>query len=172
MRETQEGEASQVELFLNSVPLLASLSREEKLALVDAVDKQVFAPGVRVINQARACARVCHRVTQLVFVELVDAVDKQVFAPGVRVVNQARPRQGLLKGYTSATCRAAAVSRGRSGGAPYAQPAGRLATTGAFDKEGSVAGVHAIGYTPLPFRASRASRATASTSYWRDLRGA
>jgi hypothetical protein len=54
MRETQEGEASQVELFLNSVPLLASLSREEKLALVDAVDKQVFAPGVRVINQVRA----------------------------------------------------------------------------------------------------------------------
>ncbi|KAK9842021.1 hypothetical protein WJX81_004559 [Elliptochloris bilobata] len=51
MRETQEREASQVELFLNSVPLLASLSREEKLALVDAVDKQVFAPGVRVINQ-------------------------------------------------------------------------------------------------------------------------
>ncbi len=57
MRETQEGEASQVELFLNSVPLLASLSREEKLALVDAVDKQVFAPGVRVINQVRACSR-------------------------------------------------------------------------------------------------------------------
>ena len=53
MRETQEGEASQVELFLNSVPLLASLSREEKLALLDALDKQVFAPGVRVINQAR-----------------------------------------------------------------------------------------------------------------------
>lgn len=54
MRETQEGEASQVELFLNSVPLLASLSREEKLKLVDAVDKQAFAPGARVINQACA----------------------------------------------------------------------------------------------------------------------
>jgi len=60
MRETQEGEASQVELFLNSVPLLASLAREEKLALLDALDKQVFAPGVRVINQARLAQHTCH----------------------------------------------------------------------------------------------------------------
>ena len=62
MRETQEGEASQVELFLNSVPLLASLSREEKLALLDALDKQVFAPGVRVINQARLSHHNYHRI--------------------------------------------------------------------------------------------------------------
>lgn len=43
-----------MELFLNSVPLLKSLSREEKLMLVDAVEEQVFPAGTRVITQASA----------------------------------------------------------------------------------------------------------------------
>lgn len=53
VQEAKESEASQVELFLNSVPLLKSLSREEKLMLVDALEEQVFPAGTRVITQAR-----------------------------------------------------------------------------------------------------------------------
>ena len=54
MQEVKETEASQVELFLNSVPLLASLSREEKLMLVDALEEQVFPAGTCIVRQARS----------------------------------------------------------------------------------------------------------------------
>lgn len=53
MREVHETDASQVELFLNSVPILAPLTRDEKLLLLDALEEQVYGPGVRVINQVR-----------------------------------------------------------------------------------------------------------------------
>ena len=53
VREIQETEASQIELFLNSVPILASLSRDEKLRLVDALEQQTFKPTARVINQVQ-----------------------------------------------------------------------------------------------------------------------
>ena len=36
------------------MPLLKSLSREEKLMLVDALEEQSFPAGTRVITQARA----------------------------------------------------------------------------------------------------------------------
>lgn len=52
MQQAKESEASQVEIFLNSVPLLKSLTREEKLMLVDAVEEQVFPAGTTVITQA------------------------------------------------------------------------------------------------------------------------
>lgn len=42
-----EDEKSEVELFLNSVPLLASLHREEKLRLVGAFLEEVFPGGCR-----------------------------------------------------------------------------------------------------------------------------
>eukprot|EP00891_Asterochloris_glomerata_P001614 jgi/Astpho2/1614/e_gw1.00028.5.1_t len=51
VREVHETDASQVELFLNSVPILAPLTRDEKLLLLDALEEQVYGPGVRVINQ-------------------------------------------------------------------------------------------------------------------------
>jgi len=51
IRELGESATSQIELFLNSVPILAPLSREEKMRLVDAFEEQTFAPGVRVIQQ-------------------------------------------------------------------------------------------------------------------------
>lgn len=51
VQEAKETEASKVELFLNSVPLLASLSREEKLSLVDALEEQTFPAGTRVVQQ-------------------------------------------------------------------------------------------------------------------------
>lgn len=54
MREVHETDASQVELFLNSVPILAPLTRDEKLLLLDALEEQVYGPGVRVINQVRS----------------------------------------------------------------------------------------------------------------------
>lgn len=51
VREVHQDETSQVELFLNSVPILASLTREEKMMLVDALEEQAYAPASRVINQ-------------------------------------------------------------------------------------------------------------------------
>ena len=54
VQEAKESEASQVELFLNSVPLFKSLSREEKLMLVDALEEHLFPAGTTVITQARA----------------------------------------------------------------------------------------------------------------------
>ena len=51
MREVHQDETSQVELFLNSVPILASLTREEKMMLVDALEEQAYAPASRVISQ-------------------------------------------------------------------------------------------------------------------------
>lgn len=51
VRELHQDETSQVELFLNSVPILASLTREEKMMLVDALEEQAYAPASRVINQ-------------------------------------------------------------------------------------------------------------------------
>ena len=60
VQEAKESEASQVELFLNSVPLLKSLSREEKLMLVDALEEQVFPAGTRIITQVRTLAGVLY----------------------------------------------------------------------------------------------------------------
>lgn len=51
MQRSHKDETSQVELFLNSVPILASLTREEKMMLVDALEEQAYAPASRVINQ-------------------------------------------------------------------------------------------------------------------------
>lgn len=51
VRELHQDETSQVELFLNSVPILSSLTRDEKMMLVDALEEQVFAPAAKVINQ-------------------------------------------------------------------------------------------------------------------------
>lgn len=40
---------SQVELFLNSVPILANLSREERIRLVDAFEEVTYQAGQKVI---------------------------------------------------------------------------------------------------------------------------
>ena len=53
MREVHQDETSQVEIFLNSVPILASLTRDEKMMLVDALEEKSYAPASRVINQVR-----------------------------------------------------------------------------------------------------------------------
>ena len=58
-----------MELFLNSVPLLKSLSREEKLMLVDALEEQVFPAGTRVITQARALHRTHHSAASCTHVQ-------------------------------------------------------------------------------------------------------
>ena len=55
MREVHQDETSQVELFLNSVPILASLTRDEKMMLVDALEEKSYAPASRVINQVPYC---------------------------------------------------------------------------------------------------------------------
>ncbi|GLC62245.1 hypothetical protein PLESTB_001861800 [Pleodorina starrii] len=49
VRELQETQVSQVELFLNSVPILANLSREERIRLVDAFEEVAYQAGQKVI---------------------------------------------------------------------------------------------------------------------------
>lgn len=51
VREGRQNEATQIELFLNSVPLLSPLNREEKLRLVDALSRKMFSSGTTVIRQ-------------------------------------------------------------------------------------------------------------------------
>ncbi|KIY94555.1 cAMP-dependent protein kinase regulatory subunit [Monoraphidium neglectum] len=45
VRDAAETQVSAVELFLNSVPILNPLSREEKLRLVDAFEQRSYTPG-------------------------------------------------------------------------------------------------------------------------------
>ena len=66
MREVHQDETSQVELFLNSVPILASLTREEKMMLVDALEEQAYAPASRVINQVCIASTPCPFVLSFV----------------------------------------------------------------------------------------------------------
>ena len=51
MREVQDQQVSQVELFLNSVPILSPLAREERLRLVDALEEVQFPAGAKVITE-------------------------------------------------------------------------------------------------------------------------
>jgi CRP-like cAMP-binding protein len=51
VQEAAEGEVGQIELFLNSVPLLNPLSREAKLKLVDAFSEEVFPVGTVIIRE-------------------------------------------------------------------------------------------------------------------------
>lgn len=48
LRNAAEAQASEVELFLNSVPLLNPLSQEEKLQLVDAFEEKTYKRGDKV----------------------------------------------------------------------------------------------------------------------------
>lgn len=45
MREVQETQVSQVELFLNSVPILSPLTKEERMRLVDALEEVTYPAG-------------------------------------------------------------------------------------------------------------------------------
>ena len=51
VRQGQEEASSQLELFLNQVPILSSLSKEEKLRLLDAFEEQTFPAGSTVVHQ-------------------------------------------------------------------------------------------------------------------------
>lgn len=48
LRNAAESQASEVELFLNSVPILNPLRQEEKLQLVDAFEEKSYKPGDKV----------------------------------------------------------------------------------------------------------------------------
>lgn len=58
MQASVEDEKGQIQLFLNSVPLLGSLRHEEKLKLVDAFGEEAFAGGfLRTwVNHMHACS--------------------------------------------------------------------------------------------------------------------
>lgn len=53
-QEGNEAAVSQVEIFINSVPILSPLSKEEKLRLVDAFEEKVYEKGQPVITQGEA----------------------------------------------------------------------------------------------------------------------
>lgn len=51
IRETQKAEDKQVEVFMNSVPILQNLSVNEKIRLVDAFEQKAFEPKTLVIKE-------------------------------------------------------------------------------------------------------------------------
>eukprot|EP00210_Caulerpa_lentillifera_P004593 g4383.t1 len=51
LKEGQQSEVQQIELFLNSVPILNSLSSDEKTRLVNAVETEVFSANTVIIQQ-------------------------------------------------------------------------------------------------------------------------
>lgn len=53
MQETAETEGAQIEVFLNSVPILQKLSAEERSRLAGALEEQVFKKEQRVVHQVR-----------------------------------------------------------------------------------------------------------------------
>ncbi len=57
VREQNETQVSQVELFLNSVPILGSLSRDERLRIVDALEEIVYQQGQKVGQLAQRWQR-------------------------------------------------------------------------------------------------------------------
>ena len=54
VKEVQENKTSQIEVFLNSVPLLSYLSREEKLKLASGLEEHTFKPKEVVVNEVIA----------------------------------------------------------------------------------------------------------------------
>lgn len=53
VQEVQEDKVSQVEVFLNSVPLLATLSRDEKMRLASGLEEQAYRPQQKIISEVR-----------------------------------------------------------------------------------------------------------------------
>lgn len=51
VQETAETEGAQVELFLNSVPILQKLSTDERSRLAGALEELTFQKGSRVVQQ-------------------------------------------------------------------------------------------------------------------------
>jgi len=51
IRDAQEVQVGEVELFLNSVPILNPLSQEEKLQLLDAFERKVYEAGQKVVEE-------------------------------------------------------------------------------------------------------------------------
>ena len=54
MRDQHEREVNEVATFLNSVPLLNGLTREEKMRLLDALEERTCKPGDRIVSQVSA----------------------------------------------------------------------------------------------------------------------
>ena len=51
VKQGQEDAASQLELFLNQVPILSPLSKEEKLRLLDAFEERSYPAGATVVHE-------------------------------------------------------------------------------------------------------------------------
>jgi cGMP-dependent protein kinase 2 len=51
VQETAETEGAQIEVFLNSVPILQNLSSEERSRLAGALEEHVYEKGARVVQQ-------------------------------------------------------------------------------------------------------------------------
>eukprot|EP00958_Prasinococcus_capsulatus_P017419 scaffold1969_cov417-Prasinococcus_capsulatus_cf.AAC.3 len=64
IRQKATSLTNQLDLFLNSVPILASLARSERLKLLDAFEEETFPPDTQVIHQGNPDhRRACHAST-------------------------------------------------------------------------------------------------------------
>jgi hypothetical protein len=70
VKEVEENKSSQIEVFLNSVPMLSSLSREEKLKLASVLEEQKFKAKEKIVEEVHTSLseilgrgmRACHRI--------------------------------------------------------------------------------------------------------------
>eukprot|EP00879_Flechtneria_rotunda_P017343 GHRR01018167.1.p2 GENE.GHRR01018167.1~~GHRR01018167.1.p2 ORF type:complete len:271 (+),score=98.79 GHRR01018167.1:464-1276(+) len=65
VRNAAETQVSEVELFLNSVPILSSLNQEEKLQLVDAFEEKTYNPGDKVSQTVAGAHYNCRHTSKL-----------------------------------------------------------------------------------------------------------
>lgn len=112
VRDFQETQSSQVELFLNSVPILAPLVREEKLRLLDALEEVTFQAGQRVVSEGergdlfyiiKEGEAVVYQTTPQGQQKKVNHLFKADFF-GERALLQEEPRMATVEAYTRLVC--------------------------------------------------------------------
>lgn len=112
VREIQETQASQVELFLNSVPILTPLVREEKLRLLDALEEVTFQADQRVVTEGepgdlfyiiKEGEAVVYQTTPQGQQKKVNHLFKADFF-GERALLQDEPRAATVEAHTRLVC--------------------------------------------------------------------
>lgn len=111
VREVNETQVSQVELFLNSVPILSPLTKEERMRIVDALEEVTYPAGTKVIVEG-------DRGDLFYIVKDGEAIVYQNTAQGQRKVNHLfkadffgerallsdEPRMATVEAYTKLVC--------------------------------------------------------------------
>uniref|UniRef100_A0A7S3R8L1 cGMP-dependent protein kinase n=1 Tax=Dunaliella tertiolecta TaxID=3047 RepID=A0A7S3R8L1_DUNTE len=111
VREIQETQVSQIELFLNSVPILSPLTKEERMRIVDALEEATYPKGTKVIVEGEGgdLFYIIKDGEAIVYVDTpqgqrkVNHLFKADFF-GERALLSAEPRMATVEAYTKLVC--------------------------------------------------------------------